>query len=136
MAVDQTAIARSMLDYLNAWPNKPASFSLDGLAKAAPSSTVLQLASSGVLKRYVNGSYIGVWSFAVYLRLNKADTAEKLDALDLFDDLRAYFKEKLPALAEGATANKIEQLTTPYMSAADDDGTEDYQATYRLEYKA
>ena len=136
MAVDQTAIARSMLDYVNAWTNKPASFTLDGLAKAAPSATILQLATSGVLRRYVNGSFVGVWSFAVYFRLNKADTAGKLDVLDLFDNLKAYFKSTLPTLSEGATASKIEQLSTPYLSAADDDGTEDYQATYRLEYKA
>lgn len=136
MAVDQTTIARPMLDYLNAWPNKPAAFSLDGLRKEAPSAAVLQLASSGVLKRYVTGSYIGIWSFAVCIRLKQADTGEKLDALDLYEDLLTYFKSTLPVLPEGVEAEKIESLSTPAMSAAYDDGTEDYQGTYRLEYYA
>ncbi len=136
MAVDQIAIARSMLDYINAWPSKPASFSLEGILKDAPGAMLLQLASSGVLKRYIDGSYIGVWSFAVYIRLNKADTSEKLEALDLYEDLLKYFRRGLPELCSGAEAIKIELLSTPALAAAYDNGTEDYQATYRLRYKA
>lgn len=83
----------------------------------------------------MNGSYIGVWGFAVYLRLNKADTSEKLDALDLYDDVLTYFEEsELPVLEEGMTANKIELRTTPSLAALYDNGTEDYQATYQLIY--
>ena len=125
-----------MLDYVNAWPSKPAPFALEGLLKEAPGAMLLQLASSGVLKRYIDGSYIGVWSFAVYIRLNKADTGDKLEALDLYEDLLKYFKRGLPELCSGAEAITIELLTTPALAAAYDDGSEDYQATYRLQYKA
>ncbi|MEG2621412.1 MAG: hypothetical protein RSC06_00805 [Clostridia bacterium] len=135
MPAEQTAIARKMLDFINAWPNKPAAFSLESIGKAAPAAMLLQLASSGRLRTYVNGSYIGVWGFAVYLRLNKADTSEKLDALDLYDDVLTYFEEsELPVLEEGMTANKIELRTTPSLAALYDNGTEDYQATYQLIY--
>lgn len=126
-----------MLDYLNAWPNKPARFSLEGIAKEAPSATILQLPTSGVVKRYIDGSFIGMYSFAVYFRLNKADTGEKLEALDLYDDLLAYFKSgALPDLSSEATPRYLELLTTPALAVSYDDGTEDYQATYRLVYKA
>ena len=136
MAVDQITIARSMLGYVNAWPDKPAPFTLEGLRKESPAAMLLQLPSSGVLKRYVDGSYIGVWSFAVYIRLNKADTSDKLEALDLYEDLLRYFKSGLPTLEDHAEAILIEMLSTPALAAAYDDGTEDYQATYRLRYKA
>lgn len=136
MAEEQSTIARSMLDYLNAWPNKPASFTLDGQNKEAPSATILQLASSGILRQYIDGSYIGNYSFAVYIRMKQADTGNKLDVLDLYEDLRKYFASALPRLRDGAVAIKLETLSTPALAAAYDDGTEDYQATYRLEYKA
>ena len=136
MAVEQTTIARSMLDYLNKWPNKPARFTLDGAAKEAPSATIMQLPTSGVLKRYINGSYIAMYSFAVYFRLNKADTSEKLEALDLYDDLLSYFKSgALPELSSEVTERYFELQTTPALAVRYDDGTEDYQATYRLVYK-
>ena len=102
MAVEPMAIARRMLDHINAWENKPASFTLENIEKKAPAAMILQLATSGKLRTYINGSYIGVWSFAVYLRLNKADTSAKLDVLDLYEDLLAYFKSaELPQLDVG-----------------------------------
>ena len=137
MAVEPMAIARRMLDHIHAWENKPASFTLENIEKKAPAAMILQLATSGKLRTYINGSYIGVWSFAVYLRLNKADTSAKLDVLDLYEDLLAYFKTaELPQLDEGMKATKIELLTTPSLAASYDNGTEDYQATYRLVYSA
>lgn len=137
MAVEQLAIARKMLDHINAWENRPAKFTLENIEKTAPASMILQLATSGKLRTYINGSYIGVWSFAVYLRLNKADTSVKLDVLDLYEDLLAYFESAdLPILGDGMTATKIELLTTPSLAASYDNGTEDYQATYRLVYSA
>lgn len=48
-----------------------------------------------------------------------------------------YFKTaELPQLGEGMKATKIELLTTPSLAASYDNGTEDYQATYRLVYSA
>ena len=137
MAVEQTTIARSMLDYLNEWPNKPARFTLEGIAKEAPSATILQLPTSGVVKKYIDGSYIGMYNFAVYIRLNKADTSEKLEVLDLYDDLMEYFKsDAKPDLGDGATTKEFVLLSTPALAVTYDDSSEDYQATYRLVYKA
>ena len=137
MAVEQTTIARSMIDYLNEWSNKPARFTLEGIAKEAPSATILQLPTSGVVKKYIDGSYIGMYNFAVYIRLNKADTSQKLEVLDLYDDLMEYFKsDAKPDLGEGATTRYFELLSTPALAVRYDDGSEDYQASYRLVYKA
>ena len=125
-----------MLDYLNGWDNKPANFSLEGIAKEAPSASMLQLPTSGIVKRYIDGSYIGMYTFAVYIRIRQADTGEKLEILDLYDDLLSYFKSgQLPDLSSEAEPRYIELLTTPSLADTYDDGTEDYQATYRLVYK-
>lgn len=132
----EMAIARSMLRFVNLWKNKPAKFTLEAISKEAPAAMLMQLPSSGIIKRYIDGSFLGEWSFAVCLRIHKPDTYDKLEVLDLFEDFSAYLESgSLPSLPEGSEAVKFELLNTPSLSAAYDDDTEDYQANYRLIYR-
>jgi len=133
MAVDQMAFARSMLVYLDGWANKPADFDLEDLSKEAPAAMLMHIPTSGVLRKYIDGSYLGEWSFVVMLRINKADTSEKLAVFDLFADLWKYFTSgALPVLPDGTTPKYFELLNTPSASTIYDNGTEDYQTNYRL----
>lgn len=131
------AIARSMLKHLDNWPNKPGDVELEDISKDAPSIMLMHIPTAGVVRKYVNGSILGEWCFAVYLRINKADISDKLTVFDLYADLWKYLTEnELPVLMNGAVPVRFEQLNTPSQTASYDNGTEDYQTNYRLLFRA
>lgn len=141
---DGVLIAKVMRDHLNTWQKRPVNFLLEDLGKEVPSLMLQQLSAAEKKKSYVNGSYIGVWNFAVYIRVNVLDTASRLDAVGCLEELANWLQEKndkgayahLPQIDQNRTATKIETTSTPSIAARYEDGTEDYQALFTLEYQA
>lgn len=140
---DNTLIPRAIRDHLNAWPDKPVSISVEETGKQLPAMMVQQLAAAEKKKTYINGSYIGVVNFAVYVAIDAEDTASRLDALAVLSDLGTWLEERdgsghctnLPNLGEERKATSITITSTPSLTARLDDGTEEYQALFALEYK-
>lgn len=135
MPADSVAVAKDMLRHLNRWQDKPCKFALEELPNKAPALMLQPLASSGIERKYIDGSFIGQFTFAVYYRDDMMDTADKLSAYDTLEAL-AYWLENspLPILGGKRTALKIEQTATPALAQTDDD-TEDYQTIFSLRYK-
>ena len=134
-----------MKTLLNTWPDKPvAEIFLEDLGKDAPSMMLQQLSAAEKKKEYINGSYIGVWNFAVYMRIDAEDTASRIDATGALQNLADWLQARdengeyanLPELDSTKTAIKFDMTSTPSIAARYDDGTEDYQAIMSLEYKA
>ncbi|MBQ2973328.1 MAG: hypothetical protein IJE19_03140 [Clostridia bacterium] len=140
---DGIVIAKVMRDHLNSWPQKPVLFLLEDLGKNTPSLMIQQLAAAEKKKTYVNGSYIGIWNFAVYFRIDGKDTATRLDATACLEELAVWLSKQndkgsyvnLPEIDDNRKAIKIELMSNPAIAARYDDGTEDYQALFSLEYK-
>ena len=140
---DGVLIAKVMKDHLNGWPKKPVTIMLEDLGKEVPSMMLQQLAAAEKKREYVNGSYIGVWNFALYIRVSGNDTASRLDAIGCLNEAAEWLMQKdedgsfsnLPAIDDGRIATKIEMSSTPSLAARYEDGTEDYQAIMSLEYK-
>lgn len=140
---DGVYLAKVMRDHLNTWVDKPCTFLLEDLGREAPSLMIQQLAAAEKKRTYVNGSYIGVWTFAVYMRINGVDTSTRLNALKVLDDLYAWLSKRddknvfinLPTIDSARSATQIIMPNTPSVAAKYEDGTEDYQAVYQLEYK-
>ena len=142
---DGVYLAKAMKTLLNKWPKKPvAEIFLEDLGKSTPSMMLQQLSAAEKKKEYINGSYIGVWNFAVYIRINAEDTASRIDATGALQDLADWLQARdengefanLPDLDDTKTAIKFDMTSTPSISARYDDGVEDYQAILSLEYKA
>lgn len=140
---DGVYIAKVMRDHLNTWQKKPVEFLFEDLGKSVPSMMIQQLAAAEKKHIYINGSYIGQWMFAVYIRIAGEDTASRFDAVGCLNELSKWLQEKdengdfvnLPMIDDDRTATGIEMTTTPSLAARYEDGTEDYQAIYVLEYK-
>lgn len=140
---DGIYLAAVMRDHLNSWEDRPADFMLEDLGTKVPSLMLQQLASAEKKKAYVNGSYIGTWSFAVYIRVNGRDTNTRLDATATLIDLAKWLTFQsdsgayvnLPFIDRQRRATKIEMITTPSIAARYDGGIEDYQAVFQLEYQ-
>ncbi len=140
---DGVLIAKVMRDHLNGWPQRPATIMLEDLKKDVPSMMIQQLAAAEKKREYVNGSYIGVWNFALYIRVDGTDTASRLDAIGCLGEAYEWLSQKdengaysnLPIIDDSRTATKIEMSSTPSLAARYEGGVEDYQAIMSLEYK-
>lgn len=139
---DGVVIAKVMKDLVNSWDRKPVDIRLDDLGAEAPSMMIQQLSAAEKKKSYVNGSYIGIWNFAVYMRVSCNDTASRLDAISCLSDLAEWLTkidskgvfEHLPEIDEKRTATSIALTATPSVAARYENGTEDYQMLMSLEY--
>jgi len=141
---DGVMLAKVIRDHINEnWKQKPAKIVLGDFAQSPPSLMLQELAHAEVVRPYINGSYIGQWSFAVYMRINAEDSAARLSASTALNELAEWFRMKdasgaflnLPVIDRYRTATKIDMSTTPALAAQFDGGIEDYQAVYQLEYK-
>lgn len=136
-------IAKEMLDFVNTWDKKPMKIELEELNKRTASMMIQPLAGIKKVKTYVNGSYLGMWSFAVYYRASKSDTSGKITARKVLEDIDLWFTEKdenghfihLPKMKNGNTAISIDMTSTPSIAEVYEDGIADYQAVFALNYK-
>lgn len=129
-----------MLEFLNSWSDKPAEFKLDDLNKDSFSLMFQPLSGTKKTKSYINGSYSAIWPFSVIVRTANADTAHKIDARKVLENLDAWFSIKndlgkranLPKLTSGNAAIRIDMTSTPSIAARYDNGIDDYQAVFSL----
>ena len=136
-------IEQSMYEFLNTWPQKPTTISLDELMKREPSIMIQPLSGTKKGRKYVNGSYSATWAFAIYVRTTANDTKHKIDARKTLEDLDKWLSERgtdkkyihLPDLKNGNKAVKIEMTATPAIAETYDNGTVDYQAVFQLTFQ-
>ena len=136
--MDEDIIAKSIYDHLNTWPEKPCAIRLEMMDKApiAFTMSMQQLSGTRVMRRYIDGSFKGVWPFAVYVRMAASDTAKKLNAVTVLETLNQWLMtQPVPQLGAGRTATQFEMASLPSIAATYEDGSVDYQAIFQLEYK-
>lgn len=131
-----------MRKHLNKWPDKPATVKIEDFDRDTPSMMIQQLAAAEKRSSYINGSYVGAWTFAVYIRVAANDTATRLDALRSLTNLYYWLSQRddsndysnLPYIDDNRTATRILLLNNPSVAAKYDNGIEDYQAVLELDY--
>lgn len=141
-STDGPSLAKCMRDHLNSWDGKLAEIVLEDFGKGYPAMMLQQLAAAEKVRTYVNGSYIGVWNFAVYVRVSGRDTKSRLSATDCLNSLSNWLSEddgngnytNLPELGGAKSATKITIISTPSIAERYDNGVEEYQAIFQLEY--
>jgi hypothetical protein len=131
--MNDNTIWRILLDHLNAWPDKPCEILYDKFEKDPPTMRMQQLTGTVVERKYVNGSFIGLYPFALALRIGGQDTEERLNASDTLNSLMGWLDANPPDLGESRTFYKFE-ATTPSQNAVYEDGSEDYGVTVTMRY--
>lgn len=135
--MDTATIAERMWRHLNEWPEKPARIVLDNLEKQALSIMLRQLPGAAFSRRYIDGSTIGTWPFAVNVRTQTMQTAQRLDAIGILYALHTWLRSgPRPDLGPGRDCLKIEMTLLPSVTADYNNGIVDYQAQYAMEYGA
>lgn len=141
---DNTLIPRVLRDHINTWGECPVKVTLESSLKTVPAMMIQQLASYAKKRKYIDGSYIGQCNFAVYAAIDAEDTASRIDALAVLNDLGEWLSERdesekyihLPDIGNGRKAISITMTSTPSIAARHENGVEEYQATFSLEYMA
>lgn len=129
-------IGRAMLAHLNTWSGKPCNITLAFDTRKDIEMKMQPLSGTVIMKKYVDGTFIGEWPFAVYVRIKKASTAARADAAKYLDRLGMWVASSvMPDIGANRVARLIEMKSLPSVAAQYEDGSEDYQAVYRLEYK-
>lgn len=140
---DGTYIAQALLEHINGWAKKPCAVKLEELSEKPPAMALQPLQRAEVVRKYMDGSYIGVFAFSVYIRVNANDTATRLDAAGVLNALADWISERdettreykrLPTIDAKTAARSIEMTATPSISTRYDNGFEDYQAIFELQY--
>ena len=136
MASERKVVAQKVLDHLNTWPEKPVNFELEDLDKYPIAMMMQQLAGKTQEKKFVNGTKIVSWPFAIFVRVQANANNSKISAISLLNELDEWLADtELPELGDDREAQKFEMTALPSLAGTYDNGTQDYQAVFSLTYK-
>lgn len=141
---DEGCVIRKICDHINAWEGAPCLFlpeSREGSGtgrtpsgKKLPAGAVTALSGPVKVRAYVDGSYAGELPFAVYLRIPHTP-GDGLEALEWFGKLTRYLGTFAPSRDTERVYGCCEPTTLPARSSVEDDGTEEYRASFTVRYR-
>ena len=130
-----TSIAKILHGWLNTWTDKPTGIAFDDFSKGPPCMTFQPMSGTLIERKYVDGSYIGVYPFAVAMRISGEDTVERIDAHATLSALGEWVRDSAPpTLGDGRTATEFDP-STPAKTSVYDNGAEDYQIIITMKYR-
>lgn len=143
-ASEQKLIAKGVIDFLNTnCPYIPDSIIVEYQGLEGNSGISLHTLKGAVKKNvYVDGGYTGYYPFAIYYRTLPDSTPTRLDASDVVDSIGNWLStcEELdapidyPEIGNCRLIESIEQVTNATLVNRNEDGIEDYMATFDLLY--
>lgn len=134
---ETNAVSRSLLAWLNTYPDKPVkAVSYEYLEADAMSMAMSGIQAAYKLKSYIGGGYLAQYQFKLILRVQPSGTADRLAAdetLNAFADWAAANKASLTVAS--AAVRRIECNTRSSLFAVYNDGSEDHQILMNLTYE-
>ena len=135
---EQKGIAKTLLNWLRTCPHIPSSLKLDYQYLGDKSGLSLHTLS-GTIKRveYIDGSYEGVYPFAIYLREVPDSNNTRLDCTDILDMIGSWVDEQneYPDLGNNRSILSIEQVANATLVKRFENGVDDYMATFELTFE-
>jgi hypothetical protein len=95
-----------------------------------------QLTGEVRTRSYIDGSYIGQYPFALYMRISGEDTKERLDVIKSLMNFGGWIESSPPPILSGNNiAQNIKMTALPSKISVYENGSEDYQVIFSLQYK-
>lgn len=134
---EQKGIAETLLNWLRTCPYIPSGLKLDYQYLGNKSGLSLHTLS-GTIKRveYIDGSYEGVYPFAIYLRDIPDSNNTRLDCTDILDMIGSWVdgQNEYPDLGDNRSVSTIETITNSTLVKRFENGVDDYMITFELIY--
>lgn len=134
-AGEQKGIAEAVLKWLRTCPDMPSNMTL-AYQNLGDNSGMSLHTLKGTVKRtvYVDGSYEGIYPFAIYLRDTPDSTNTRLECTDILDTIGSWVDEQdiYPELDDNRIINSINQVANATLVKRFENGVEDYMATFEL----
>ncbi len=134
------SVMESVRTWLRKYPGLDGRLDVDFLDEAADTYSVDTIPCEEVVKRYLDGSTVKQFQFAVSSRrFYDQNIAQNLGNLEFFEGLTAWVEQKaqareLPEMDSNRVAQKIVVTSTAYPFIVSEDGKARYQLQMRLEY--
>ena len=135
---EQNDIIKSLLLVLNNFNNIPVEkVEYQYLSPDDTSMSLNSLQGAVKSKQFVNGSYIGLYPFSIVYRVFPTNTNQRIDGTKVIDEIGELL-ENLDYLSCFNIGNKkvisIERTSTSSLVYRGENGVEDYQGLFRLEF--
>lgn len=120
---------RSLLEWLNTYPEKPYQIGYENLPKDDAGICISTIQAPFRLRAYILGGYLAQYQFSVIYRTLPSDDDDQLDAVETLDKLGAWAEQQeiMPELPQPARIRSVERDSNAAVFAAYDDGSRDYQ---------
>lgn len=130
---DSAQIAAALMDHLEKLDALKGGIRLNDPDKG-PCVALQMLPGSGKTAEYMDGSYEARYDFAVLLRIDGRDSAQRLAAAGLLDTISRYLQTSFPDIGESRSVSGLEASSAPCTAAVYEDQTEDWQTTFTMQY--
>lgn len=133
-------VTESVRRWLKEYPGLSGRLDVDFLGEDVDTYSLDTIPSEEIIKRYVDGSVIKQFQFAVSSRrFYEQNINQNIDNLRFFEELTAWIEAKtqrrqLPEMDERSTPLRIAVTSTAYPFIVSEDGKARYQIQLRLEY--
>ncbi len=133
-------VAESVRNWLKQYPGLDGRLDVDFLDEDAETYSIDTIPCEEILKRYLDGSTVKQFRFAVSSRrYYEQNIKQNLSNLKFFEDLTEWVEKQtrarnLPKMDKGRTAQKMVVTSTAYPFDVSEDGKARYQLQMRFEY--
>lgn len=129
-------ISRTMLAWLNTYPDKPVSLiEYENLKDDEPSMALSTIQAAYKTKQYITGGYVAQYQFKVIYRLQGMSNNERLGADELLNAMGDWMSDRANTPDIGYRVLKIVCDTRSALFGAYDNGDEDHQILMTMTYE-
>lgn len=131
-------MGRSLLRWLNTYPEKPVPFiDFENLPDDATGMMLSNIQAAYKISQDILGGYTAQYQFKIVYRVQPGDFNSRLEAEETLNGLGAWAEENpdKPVLENGAKVQTVRCDTGASLFATYEDGSQDYQILMNLIYE-
>lgn len=136
-AEEEAAISRSMMAWVNTYPDLPVSMiNFEQLKPDAASMALSVIQGAAILRRFITGGHEGEYQFKLIYRLKPGNSNDaRLTADEVLDSIGDWATNNYPTLGENITVKRLDCTARSALFAIYENGDEDHQILFRLVYE-
>lgn len=134
---EEQAISRSMMAWINTYPNLPVSIiNFEQLRPDASSMALSVIQAAAIVRKFITGGHEGEYQFKLIYRIKPgASNDARLTADELLNAIGDWAAENYPTLGNNIRVRRVEATTRSTMFAVYENGDEDHQILFRMIYE-